>query len=1039
VSPVLNISAIFIRRPVMTTLVMLAIVLFGVIGFRQLPINSLPKVDFPTVLVQASLPGASPETMATTVATVLERQFSTIPGVDSMNSTSSTGSTQIILQFNLNRNVDAASQDVETAISAAISLLPPMPSRPFFRKLNPADFPVFYLQVRSETLPMSRVDEYAENLIAQRLSMVDGVAQVQVYGSQKYAVRVQMNPNRLSSAGIGVDEVASAVANGTVKLPTGSFNGKNTFYNLQTNDQLLNAKAFRKLVVATRHGALIHLEDVADVLDSVENDKVQNWTMHGSAVVLAIQRQPDTNTVAVIDGIRATLPALQAALPRSVDMAVLFDGSVSIRASVHDVEFTLLITAALVVMVIFFFLRDLRATIIPSLSLPTSLLGTFAVMALLDFSLDDLSLMALTLSVGFVVDDAIVVLENIMRHLEMGEERHHAAMEGTREVSFTIVSMTLSLVAVFIPILFMSGLIGKIFWEFAVTITVAILISGFVSLTLTPMLCSKFLRPPSQEHGRGHRMLEWGFGTALGLYDSLLKVVLRFRLLVLIGSVLLIFVTGWLVVICPKGLIPTQDGGQLMGNTEAVQDISFQSMRSHQAEISNILRHDPNVQDFMSSVGVGGNGGTLNAGHMFITLRERSQRKLSADQIMQELRKKASQIPGISLYLQNPSALHIGGQSTKGQYQLTLLGTNLQLMYKGVDLMLAQLRKIPEIQDPTPDVQPTSLQANLVVDRDKAASYGISTHTVDDALSNAYGTKQAAMIYTSDNEYKVLLEVQPKFYSGPHMLDQLYLHGTGSSLVPLSTVAKVRMGTGPLSVTHLGQMPSATLSFNLSPGISLSQVIPKVEDAARRVLPNGVTASFQGNAGAFKSAVTDMIFLIIIAILFIYIVLGILYESFVHPLTILMGLPSAAMGAVLTLIIFHSELDVYSFLGLIMLIGIVKKNAIMIIDHALEIERTRAVPPALAIHEACLVRFRPIMMTTVASLMGALPMATGLGAGGEARQPLGLAVAGGLLVSQLLTLFITPVIYIYFDQWQTRLFGRGPARDSHAHKLLSGS
>jgi len=1025
-----NLSEPFIRRPVMTTLVMLAILLAGMVGFRFLPIDNLPRVDFPTLSVQAQLPGASPETMATTVATVLERQFSTVSGIDSMNSTSSTGMATITLQFNLARDIDSAAQDVQTAISAAIPLLPAMPTRPFYKKVNPADLPILYLQVFSDTLPIRAVDEYAENLIAQSLSMVEGVAQVNVFGSQKYAVRVRVDPRRLASTGTSIDQVSNAIANGTVKLPTGALQGEHGYFNIQSNDQLLNAQQMAPLIVTTRNGVPVRLSQLGEVEDSVENTLVTNFTKHGRAIVLAVQRQPGTNVVQIIDDIYAKLPKLKSQLPASVGMDVLFDRSVAIRDSVHDVEFTLAITIVLVVGVIALFLRNWRATVISSLSLPTSLLGTCAAMALLSYSLDDMSLMALTLCVGFVVDDAIVVLESIVRHLEMGKDPRTASFEGTREVSFTILSMTLSLVAVFIPILFMTGLIGRLFREFAVTITASIVISGFISLSLTPMLCSRFLKAESKE-GRKPSYFESLFDEALDWYDRGLHLVLRHRFLTLQASFLLVLLTGYLAVICPKGFIPAADTGQIFGNTEAFQSISFADMKRHQGQFVKILEKEPTIRNFMSAIGTSPMGASgLNQGRVVIALTPRSQRKLSADQVIQKLRKETANIPGMKLYMINPQSIRIGGQSTKGAYQVTLQGTDLRQLYQSVKDLLAAIRNIPGIQDPTTDVNPSSLQAYIKVDRDKASALGLTSLQIDRALSSSYGTKQVSTLYTATNEYKVILEVMPEFGAGPNELPLLYVRNRTGQMIPLRAFASIEKRVGPLTVTHLGQLPSATMSFNLAPGASLSEVVPQIQEVSRKTLPSSVTATFQGQAQAFQSAIKEMLSLLVVAVLVIYIVLGILYESFAHPFTILAGLPSAGLGAILTLMIFGKDLDVYGFLGLILLIGIVKKNAIMMVDHALEAERKHDMSPEQSIHEACLVRFRPIMMTTMAAIMGSLPLASGLGSGGEARQPLGLAVLGGLIVSQLLTLFITPVIYVYIDEW----FGSNPKKLSRFMK-----
>jgi HAE1 family hydrophobic/amphiphilic exporter-1 len=900
-----------------------------------------------------------------------------------------------------------------------------MPTRPSFRKLNPSDAPILFLSLSSPTQPLSAVDEVAETVVAQRISMVDGVAQVQVFGSQKYAVRAQVDPSKLASMNIGIDQVAQSIRSGTVKKPTGTLYGPHTNYSIQTNDQLMDARQMRPLIVAVKKGVPVRLDEIATVTDSVENDKVANWTKTGRAIVLAVYRQPGTNTVQVIEDVKTLLPELGAQIPASVKLGILFDRSKSIRDSVQDVEITLGVTIALVILVIFVFLRNGMATIIPSLSLPMSLVGTFACMALLDFSLNNLSLMALTLCVGFVVDDAIVVLENIVRHMEMGEDAFQASLKGTAEVGFTIVSMTTSLVAVFIPILFMSGMLGRLFREFAVTITCAILISAVVSLTLIPMLCSRFLRPVPTRHTWLYNLFEGMFDALRDSYAFVLRLVLRLKPIVLVLSFGLVFVTWWLFRHVTTGFIPSVDIGQIHLNAQGPQDTSFEAMEEHMRKISDIVARDPNVQDFMCAAGGSGPSPTGNAGRMFITLKPRDQRKLSADDVIQELRRKFAHVPGIKVYMQNPPAIRIGGMSSKGMYQFTLQGLDLHELYAATDLLKDKIREIPGVQDANTDLEQGSLQANLVVDRDKASSLGLTSRAIDQALGLAYGSSQIATIYTDTNEYKVILEVAPEFSSNPNMLRQLYVRASGGNLVPLSTIAHFTRGSGPLQVNHLGQLPSATISYNLKPGASLGSIVAQIQNVARNVLPAGVTASLQGNAQAFQSSFSSLIWLLLIAIVVIYIVLGILYESFAHPITILSGLPSAGIGALLTLIVFGVDLDIYGFLGLIMLIGIVKKNAIMMIDHALEIERRHAKSPEESVYEAALIRFRPIMMTTMAAIMGSLPIAVGLGSGAEARQPLGLAVVGGLLVSQLLTLFITPVVYVYVEK-ASRFFGRRP-------------
>src|SRR6266567_4049110 len=995
----MNISELFIRRPVMTTLVMLGILMFGVMAYRLLPVSNLPNVDFPTIQVNASLPGASPETMASAVATPLEKQFSTIAGVDQMTSSSSLGSTNITLQFTLDRNIDAAAQDIQAAISKTLRQLPTGIVPPSYQKVNPADQPIIYYAMSSSTLSLPELDEYAETFIAQRLSTVSGVAQVNVYGAAKYAVRIQLDPKALATRAIGIDEVANGIAAGNVNLPTGILWGPHRAYTVQANGQLQSAAEFGPLVVTYRNGAPVRLQDLGRVLDDVQDNKSAAWFNGSRAIVLAVQRQPGANTVEVAGRVRTVMASLKQLLPASVDLQLRSDRSESIRASLADVQFTLSLTLALVVLVIFLFLRNLSATIIPSLALPFSLVGTFAVMYALDYSLDNLSMMALTLSVGFVVDDAIVMLENIVRHMERGTPPLEAALAGSREVGFTILSMTLSLAAVFIPVLFMGGIIGRLFHEFAVTIGAAILVSGVVSLSLTPMLCSRFLKPSREaHHGRFYEASERVYENVLGRYERSLAWVMQRRPGALVLSAAILLGTVILFVIVPKGFLPSEDNSQIFGTTETVQGTSFDDLVQHQLQVMAVLQQDPNVDATMSFLG----GGQINQGRVFMQLKPRSQRDMSVDQLIRYFNRK------------------LAGRRTKSLYQFTLQSPDPAL-YDYSTRFLTELQKLPNLINVTSDLQISNPQATVTINRDRAAALGVTAEQIEEALYNAYGSRQVSTIYTSTNQYWVVMELLPDYQRDLSALSLLYIRSQNGPLVPLASLATLSSSAGPLTVNHAGQLPAVTISFDLREGVAIGTAVAEVQRVARQLLPASITTSFAGTAQAFQSSQAGLLALLILAVLVIYMVLGILYESFIHPLTILSALPFAGFGALLTLLIFRVDLSVYAFVGVIMLVGLVKKNGIMMIDFALEAQRNEGKSAHDAILQACSIRFRPIMMTTMAALMGTLPIALGVGVGSESRRPLGIAVVGGLAFSQFITLYVTPVIYTYLDALQQRL------------------
>ncbi len=1014
----MSISEPFIRRPVATALLMVGVVLMGILGYLLLPISALPPVDFPTIQVTAQYPGASPDVMASSVTTPLERQFGQISGLSQMTSISSFGNANITLQFVLDRDIDAAAQDVQAQMNAAGGVLPKMPSPPTYSKVNPADTPILTLKITSDTLPLEKVNDLADTVLAQKLSEVSGVGLVTIEGNQKPAIRVRINPAAIAAQGLSLEDVRSALLQNNINQPKGSFDGPRQSYAIGANDQIFSAAEYSKVIVAYKNGSPVRLGDIGQVIDDVENVRLAGWVGSQPAVILDIQRQPGANIIQTADRVKALLPRLRASLPPSIKIDILTDRTETIRASIRDVQFTLLLTVALVVMVIFVFLRKFWATVIPSVALPLAIIGTFGVMKLIGFSLDNLSLMALTIATGFVVDDAIVMIENIVRFIELGESPMEAAFKGAKQIGFTVISLSISLIAVFIPLLFMTGIVGRLFREFAITLSISVAVSAVVSLTLTPMMCARLLQAEDEtKHGRFYHATERMFQAMLGAYDRGLKWVLRHQPFTLGVAILTLVATIWLYFIVPKGLLPQQDTGLITGVTDSAQSISFRAMVELQRKVADIVSKDPDVVSVASFVGGGTVNATVNSGKLYINLKPRDQRKASASEIIDRLRDATKDVEGISLLMQAVQDVQIDSRVSRTQYQYTLEDANDIELAEWAPKLVAKLGSLPELADVASDQQSGGLQVSVDVDRQAASRYNILPQAIDDTLYDAFGQRQVSTIFTQLNQYRVVLEAEPRFQLTPESLDKLYVKSSSGQMVPLSAFARVKTTTAALSITHEGQFPAVTLSFNLRPGSSLGQAVTAIQAAEKEIgLPETVVTSFSGSAAEFRSSLQSEPFLILAAIVVIYIVLGVLYESYIHPITILSSLPSAGVGALLALLVCHTELSLIALIGIILLIGIVKKNAIMMIDFALDAERNEGLPPEESIYQACLLRFRPIMMTTMAALLGALPLALQDGTGAELRRPLGISIVGGLLLSQFITLYTTPVIYLYLDR-----------------------